>query len=75
MALNVALIGFGYVGRTMHAPLICSTPGMRLALVASSDAAAVAARLGRDVLVVADYAAACAHDGIDIVVIASPNER
>ena len=43
-ALNVALIGFGYVGQTFHAPLIASVEGLSLHLIASSDASQVHAR-------------------------------
>jgi len=34
--IRVALIGYGYAGRTFHAPLIRATPGLGLAVVASS---------------------------------------
>ncbi len=71
--LQVALIGYGYVGRTFHAPLIRSVPGLALALVASSDAARVHADLP-DVAVTADYLAAVQAPGIDLVVIATPND-
>lgn len=27
---NLAVVGYGYVGRTFHAPLIDSTPGLQL---------------------------------------------
>jgi predicted dehydrogenase len=70
--LNVALIGHGYVGRTFHAPLIRSVPGLKLALIASSDAAAVQAAWP-GVPVETDYLAAAQAPGIDLVVIATPN--
>ena len=35
--LNVALVGYGYVGKTFHAPLISHTPGLHLHTVVSSD--------------------------------------
>lgn len=71
--LNVALIGFGYVGQTFHAPLIDSVEGLSLALVASSDAGKVRARWPQ-VRVTADYLAAATDPAIDLVVIASPND-
>ena len=72
--LQVALIGHGYVGRTFHAPLIDATPGLRLALIATSgDAAALQARWP-GVRVEPDYRAAATADGIDLVVIATPND-
>ncbi len=33
--INIALIGYGFVGKTFHAPLIRSVPGLNLAFVAS----------------------------------------
>jgi len=70
--LNVALVGYGYVGKTFHAPLIAATPGLALRAVVSSDPAKVAADLP-DVRVVADLAEALADPAIDLVVIATPN--
>lgn len=72
--LRVGLIGFGYAGRTFHAPLIAATPGLRLAAVASSDAAKVSAALGPEVEVLS-AAALVARADIDLVVIAAPNDR
>lgn len=70
--LNVALVGFGYVGKTFHAPLIAATPGLKLATVVSSDPVKVAAD-HPDVRVVADLDAALADPAIELVVIATPN--
>lgn len=70
---RVGLIGFGFAGRWLHAPLIAATDGLRLAAVASSDPAKVHAALGRDVAV-SDAAALIARDDLDLVVIATPNE-
>ena len=36
--LRVGLIGYGYAGKTFHAPLIGATPGLQLAAVVSRDA-------------------------------------
>lgn len=72
--LQVGLVGFGYAGATIHAPLITTTPGLRLAAVASARPAAVHAALGDGVQVLADAHALATHDGLDIVVIASPND-
>jgi predicted dehydrogenase len=70
--LGVALLGHGYAGRTFHAPLVRATPGLRLAAVGSSDPARVAADLpGVPVLPVADAAGA---PGVDLVVVATPND-
>lgn len=71
--LRLALIGYGYAGKTFHAPLIRSVPGLRLATVVSRDAAKVHADLP-DVDVVADARAAMGDAAVDVVVIASPND-
>ena len=71
-SLNVALIGYGYVGKTFHAPLIAATPGLELHTVVSSDAAKVAADFP-DVRVAAGLDNALADPAIDLVVIATPN--
>lgn len=70
--LNVALVGYGYVGKTFHAPLIAATPGLRLHTVVSSDPTKVAAD-HPEVRVVAGLDAALADPAIDLVVIATPN--
>jgi len=70
--LNVALVGYGYAGKTFHAPLIAATPGLALAAVVSSDPAKVAAD-HPDVRIVADLDAALADPAIELVVIATPN--
>ena len=72
MVIRVGLIGYGYAGRTFHAPLLASVPGMALTLVASSDPAKVHADWP-DVTVQADPLAVATSDAIDLVVIASPN--
>ena len=71
--VRVALIGYGYAGKTFHAPLIASVPGLALRIVASSDAAKVRAGLP-GVRVVATAADACADASIDLIVIATPND-
>lgn len=69
---NVALVGFGYAGRTFHAPLISAAPGLRLAAVVSRQADAVrAAWPGARML--ADYGAALTDPEIDLIVLATPN--
>jgi len=70
--LNVALVGYGYVGKTFHAPLIAATPGLSLHSVVSSDPAKVAADFP-DARVVAELETALADPAIDLVVIATPN--
>lgn len=70
--VNVALVGYGYVGKTFHAPLIAATPGLALSTVVSSDPAKVAADHPA-VRVVSDLDAALADPAIELVVIATPN--
>ncbi|MXV06946.1 MULTISPECIES: oxidoreductase [unclassified Xanthomonas] len=70
---NLALLGFGYVGRTFHAPLIAHTPGLRLHTVVSRQAEAVSADWPQ-ARVVADATQAFADPQIDAVVIATPNQ-
>ena len=70
--VGVALIGYGYAGRTFHAPLIGAEPALALRVVASRDAARVHADLpGMDVA--ADPAEAIGRADVNLVVIATPN--
>ncbi|MCY1671326.1 oxidoreductase [Novosphingobium sp. SL115] len=70
---NVALVGYGYAGNTFHAPLIAAEPRLHLAAVVSRDAAKVRADFP-DMRVEADIAVVLADPGIDLVVIATPND-
>lgn len=70
--LNVALVGYGFVGKVFHAPLITHTPGLRLHSVVSSDSGKVHADHA-DARVVADAEIAFADPEVDLVVIAAPN--
>lgn len=72
--LRTLLVGYGYAGKTFHAPLLRSTTGLKLTHVASSQATQVKQQLGFDVTVLADYPAAVQLADIDLVVIASPND-
>ncbi len=71
--LQVGLIGYGYAGKTFHAPLIAAVPELALAAVASSDAAKVHADWP-GVAVHASPAELIARDDLDLVVIATPND-
>lgn len=72
-ALNVALLGYGFVGKVFHAPLLSRTPGLVLHTVVSRDAGKVHADLPQ-VRVLADPGEAFSDPAIDLVVIATPNE-
>ena len=69
--IRVSLIGYGYVGKTFHAPLILAIEGLALTVVGSSRPDAVHADLP-NVRVCSFEEAAVAEDA-DLVVIASPN--
>jgi len=71
--IRVGLIGFGFVSKTFHVPLIQATDGYRINAVSSSRPADVSAVLP-DVGVVSDPKALATHPDVDLVVIASPNE-
>ncbi len=70
--VRVGLIGFGYAGRTFHAPLIGATEGIELAAIASSQRDAIADQLG-PVPVVGSVADLLVRQDVDLVVVASPN--
>jgi predicted dehydrogenase len=67
------VIGFGFVSKTFHMPLVRATDGYKIIAVSSSHPADVKAVLP-DVEVVSDPKALAAHPEVDLVVIASPNE-
>jgi predicted dehydrogenase len=67
------VIGFGFVSKTFHIPLLQGTDGYRITAVSSSRPADVSAMLA-GVEVVSDPKALATHPDIDLVVIASPNE-
>jgi scyllo-inositol 2-dehydrogenase (NADP+) len=74
--LRVALLGYGLAGSVFHAPLVASTPGLRLAAVvtANPERAAEAAR-GHQGIVVLDSAERVWERAgeLDVVVVATPN--
>jgi predicted dehydrogenase len=69
----VGVIGFGFVSKTFHVPLLKGTDGYKITAVSSSHPADVKAVLP-DVDVVSDPKALATHPDIDLVVVASPNE-
>lgn len=72
--IGVALVGYGYAGKTFHAPLIAAAQGLRLQTVVSSRAEAVTADWPQ-LRVVAGLEAALADPEVGLVVIAAPNDR
>jgi predicted dehydrogenase len=69
--IRVALIGYGYAGRTFHAPLIRATPGFELVLVCSSRPERIGADLPGVAIAPAALEAFAARP-VDLVVIATP---
>ena len=69
----MGVIGFGFVSKTFHVPLLQATPGYKITAVSSSRPADVSALLP-DVDIVSDTKVLTAHPDVDLVVIASPNE-
>jgi predicted dehydrogenase len=70
---RIGLIGFGFVAKTFHVPLLKGTDGYNITAVSSRHPADVKAVLP-DVDVVSDPKALATHPDLDLVVIASPNE-
>jgi predicted dehydrogenase len=71
--VNVALVGYGFAGKTLHAPLIAAVPGLRLAVVLSSNSEKVKRDLP-DVAVASAADEVFSDPGVDLVVIATPND-
>jgi predicted dehydrogenase len=69
--IRVGLIGYGYAGRTFHAPLVRSVNGLELAAVASQWSDEVRSQLGN--VEVCDAAALILDPEIDLIIIACPN--
>ncbi|WP_194149687.1 oxidoreductase [Oecophyllibacter saccharovorans] len=71
--LRVGLAGYGFAGRTFHAPLIAATDGLELAAVSSRHPEKVAADFP-DVPVVPTPEALFSDETLDLIVIATPND-
>lgn len=71
-SVRVGLIGYGYAGKTFHAPLIATTPGFAFTHVSSSNAAKVHEDWP-DVQVLPTPDALIECQDIDLVVVATPN--
>jgi predicted dehydrogenase len=71
--VRVGLIGYGYAGKTFHAPLIQSVAGLQLTVVGSSKRDTVLADLP-GVTVCSEVEEVATHPEVDLLVIASPNE-
>ncbi|SIR43413.1 MULTISPECIES: oxidoreductase [Acidiphilium] len=71
--IRVGLVGYGFAGKTFHAPLVQAVDGLSLIAVASSDAVKVHASLPA-VTVRDNLESMIADDDIDLVIVATPNE-
>jgi predicted dehydrogenase len=72
--IRTAIIGYGYVGRVFHAPLVRATPGLALTVIGSSRPEAEIHETAPGVRVIGDPLAAATDPDVDLVVIASPND-
>ena len=72
--IRTALLGYGYVGRTFHAPLIRAVPGLALTVIGSSRPPAEVHETAPDTRVISDSFAAATAPDVDLVVIATPND-
>lgn len=70
--IRVGLIGYGFAGKTFHAPLIQSVPGLTLTVVGSSKADLIHADL--PAVRVCSANDVTMHPDVDLVVIATPND-
>ncbi|MES2291761.1 MAG: oxidoreductase [Pseudomonadota bacterium] len=71
--IGVGLIGYGFAGKTFHAPLIRAVDGLALRAITSSDPV----KVKKDypgMTIFSDPARMMADDGIELVVIATPND-
>ena len=74
--LRVAIAGYGLAGREFHAPLVAATDGLSVAFVVTRDAGRAAAvrREHPDAVVVASTDDLWERGGVDVLVVAAPNE-
>lgn len=70
--VRVGLIGYGYAGKTFHAPTIRAVPGLPLTVVGSSKRDVLAVDIPEAVVCAPEEVAA--HPDVDLVVIATPNQ-
>src|ERR1700733_1341674 len=70
--IRVGLIGYGYAGKTFHAPLIQSVPGLALVVVGSGKRELLQATHPR--ITVCSATEVPTHPEVDLVVIATPND-
>jgi predicted dehydrogenase len=72
--IRVALIGYGYAGRSIHAPLIGSVAGLELTVIGSRQPEDELRAELPGIRVIADPLKAATDPGAELIVIATPNE-
>ncbi len=70
--IRVGLIGYGFAGRSFHAPLIRSVEGLELTVIGSSRVEAIRSEVPG--VTICDPAGVPTHPDVDLVVVASPND-
>src|SRR5438477_12989720 len=70
--IRVGLIGYGYAGKTFHAPLIRAVPGLPLSVVGPSNREILQAELPE--VIVCRREELPSHRDVDLFVIATPND-
>jgi predicted dehydrogenase len=70
--IRAGLIGYGYAGKTFHAPLIQSVPGLALSVIGSRKREIMEAKFPGVLVCSAEEVPT--HPDVDLVAIASPNE-
>jgi predicted dehydrogenase len=70
--IRVGLVGYGFAGKTFHAPLVQSVPGLALSVIGSAKREILQATYPG--VHVCSAAEVPTHPDVDLVVIASPNE-
>jgi predicted dehydrogenase len=70
--IRVGLIGYGFAGRSFHAPLIRAVEGLELTVIGSSRMEAIQAEIPG--VIVCDPDQVATHPEVDLVVVASPND-
>jgi len=70
--IRVGLIGYGYAGSTLHAPLLATTPGLALTVIGTTQTDR--ARTNFPTITTCPPEDVPTHPDVDLVVIATPNE-
>lgn len=71
--ITVALLGYGYAGRTFHTPLLRACPALALRYIGSSQKTQIVQDLGEHIVVKTDFLALLNQPEVELVVIATPN--